>query len=153
MARSSLSLLESSSTLECQSQNWRQNRRLLSPKTLTYGVFYREFGFDSHEWVCSLLTSCSPVHSWGRTRAACGWLLCMSTPYHTSTWHWTTAAWLMALHSPACSRPHECVCVCVCVFVYVCVCLCLCVCVWRAGVCAKVFVYICIAPMRWSAFV
>ena len=42
-------------TLESQSQNDSQNCPRLSPKTLTYGVFDREFAFDSQEWVCSLV--------------------------------------------------------------------------------------------------
>ena len=43
----------SKSTLESQSQNHSQKCRILSPKTLTYGVFCCDFGFDSHEWSCS----------------------------------------------------------------------------------------------------
>ena len=45
--------IESNSTLESQSQNHSQKLRMLSPKTLTYGVFYCDFGFDSQEWSCS----------------------------------------------------------------------------------------------------
>ena len=41
---------ESSSTRASQSQIHSQNRRTLSTKLLTFGVFERDFGFDSHEW-------------------------------------------------------------------------------------------------------
>ena len=36
--------------VKCQIQS---DHRTLSPKTVTYGVFDCEFGFDSHEWSCS----------------------------------------------------------------------------------------------------
>ena len=42
----------SSSTRPSQSQNHSQSRRMLSPKTLTFGVDC-EFGFGSREWSCS----------------------------------------------------------------------------------------------------
>ena len=41
------SLYKSNSTLESQSQNHSQKHRMLSPKTLAYGVFDCNFGFDS----------------------------------------------------------------------------------------------------------
>ncbi len=44
---------KSKSTLESQSQNHRQNRRMLSPKTLTVGGFDREFDFDSRLHSCA----------------------------------------------------------------------------------------------------
>ena len=46
---------QSSSTRASHSQNHSQKhcRSMLSPKTLAYGVFDCDFGFDSQEWVCS----------------------------------------------------------------------------------------------------
>ena len=40
-------------TLESQGQNHSQNRRIQVPQTVAYGVFDREFDFDSQEWIGS----------------------------------------------------------------------------------------------------
>ncbi len=45
--------LRARSTLQSQCQNHSQKRRMLSPKTVTEGVFNCDFDFDSQEWICS----------------------------------------------------------------------------------------------------
>ena len=53
---------ESTHARASQRQIHSQNHLLLSPKSLTYGVFDREFGFDSQEWGCSQNNS---TQGWG----------------------------------------------------------------------------------------